>query len=625
MSNQTLQFSDRSGLSRGVRWLVMFALGVFGLVLSAAGQQKQEISATVAISSDSIQLGDSLLYQIAIDGVTEADPPTLPKSDLFTAEFLGGHDESSRSIMTINGRTTDTSVQRYVMQWKITPVKPGAMAVDAFTLDVGGKKLSVPRTVFAAVQGKDNPNFKLTLEAQKKAAYVGEPVRVRLELALGANARNAAFTGPDGGQDYDVVPLDPRPVQARSRQMQQGGPYQIVSFLGGEAVFTQSEGTLDGRAVASFYVDLIITARKAGKVEVGPYRVAVDEVVGQRPPSFFDPMFSDRSRTRRSIVTSNAVTLDVKPLPTEGKPADFEGLIGEYSLSARAGNEEANVGDPVPLTVTINGPEPLDSIKAPDLALQPAFESAFKPAPEGWEAVNGAMAGGERTFTTTIRPKSASVTEIPSIRLPYFDTKTGKYAVATSKPIPLKVRASKEITAADAMRPGGAGLPLPSAGPATLTNAPAGVGANTESLDALVNQRVSLLAFAGSAPGVAFFALPPLALAGVAIAAGRKRSRDPVVAARRAALAGARRELRAASSAGEVLRAVRGAVGPFLGVDAIAVAASDARASALPAKVGEMAGALLGELEAAAFDSMPIDVGAAKSRAGALINELGRL
>jgi len=553
------------------------ATGVFSARAQArqAGSSTKMPQVSVALSTDSVELGDSLIYQITIDGVSAADPPANLRASGAKIDYVGGHDESSRSIMTINGRTTETSVLRYIMQWKVTPDRKGPGAVEGFAFEIAGQKVDVPRAPFMVVEAKPNQNFSLTLESDAKSAFVGEPIRMRLVWVLGNMVRSASFSGPDGGSDFDIAAVDPRGPPGRGRQFAQNEPYRNVPFLGGEAIITQSQTEVGGRTVPQFTMDLVVTPRRAGKIEVGPFRVALDEVVGQKSRSFFDTFLEDK--TKRSVVTSNPLVLDVKPLPTEGKPTDFGGLVGVFSIEAKAGNTEANVGDPVPLTVTISGPEPLEALKPPNLELQTDFSTEFKAAPEGWETPTSIVAApGERTFATTIRPKLASITEIPPIRLPYFDTKTGKYSVATSKPIPLKVRAAREFTAADVTRPGGAGgFALPTATASSLTSAPAGVGANSESLDVLQDQRVGLLASATTPGGLALLLLPPIALAGAAVAAWRSRISDPERVKRRQAIREAKRAIGTAANAAEVLRAVRIGLAPFVGAQPTAVASSD--------------------------------------------------
>ncbi len=560
-------------------------------------------TASVAVSQSMVDLGDSLVYQITVEGVTDVKPPTLPSSDAWEAEYMGGRDESMRSTFIVNGRVTESSSLKYVMQWRITPRRLGPTAVDSFTLDVGGKPVRVPRVQFRTNEPQESPNFRLVLESDRTSAYVGEPIRMRLAWSVGANVKSAAFTGPDGDDVFDIEALDPRPLKARGSDLNANDPWRLVPFLGRDTIVTRSQGELGGRAVPIFTLDLVVTPRKEGSLVIGPYRVACDEVVGQRARGFFDSPFDDRSQTRRTITTGNALSLEVRPLPAEGRPDGFSGLIGRYSIEASAANAEANVGDPVPLTIVIRGPEPMPGLVPPDLSLQGDFESTFRPAPEGWEAAPSG-AEGERRFITTVRPRSDAITQIPPIRLAYFDTSTGRYEVAESAPIALKVRPSRQITAADAT---GAGTPLAPAASSTssarLTSVPGGIGANTESLDAIEQRHVSILAMIVSPPGLAFLGLPPLAASVAWLAATRSRRADPARAARRAAVHRAAASVSRATTVADLSSAVRDALGPFLSMAPEAITFDDAARAPLPPGVRQELASMLEHFERDTYGS----------------------
>jgi hypothetical protein len=602
---------------------LLASIAMILLWLAPAAKAQGPLQVSVSLPHDRVAVGDSFIYRVTIDGASAVQEPAFPESDAYKAVYLGGRDESSHSIFTINGKTTESSTLRFSMAWQITPQKPGQATIGSFQIKAGSQTATVPATSYIAAEANKSPYFRLTLEPSKTDAYVGEPIHMKLVWSLGRNARGPAFTGPDGGNDFDVLALDPRPPKARSVPTQGSDAYYTLPFLDGQFVAARSHITRDGQEVPALVAELVITPRRAGDVQVGPYRVAFDEVVGQRERTWMDAPWDDLSQTRRSVVSSDVVTLHVKPLPKEGRPADFSGLIGDYSIEASAGATEANVGDPIPLTLTIRGPEPLNSVKPPTLDSQPALSSRFKAAPEGWELA-AADKAGQRTFTTTIRPKNDSVTQIPAIGLPFFNTASGKYDLAMTSPLPLTVHPSKEVTLADAMRPGAvAGPSLPtSSEPASLTDAPGGIGANTESLDALVNQQVSVIAMLQTPGGITFIAAPPAALAFVGLLAYRRKTRDPRAVARRGALAAGRREVRAAASDAALYRALQNTLSPFIGAEARSITSADARAG-LAGPAADEASDLLSDLEAASFSERPVKLAAAKQRAGHLLETLG--
>src|ERR1043165_713832 len=142
--------------------LAVAALVLLGPLNAVVAQQTPH--ATIQLDRDSVDLGDSFIYGITIDGAQSAEQPQFPASDTYKAEFLGGWDESSHSIFTINGHTTESNILRYRMQWRITPLKLGRGVVRGFSIGVGSQTLSIPQAEFQVSEPGANPYFQLSLE-----------------------------------------------------------------------------------------------------------------------------------------------------------------------------------------------------------------------------------------------------------------------------------------------------------------------------------------------------------------------------------------------------------------------------------------------------------------------------
>jgi hypothetical protein len=545
--------------------LVVVGLGV------ATPAWAADVTVTAQLQKERVYVGDSTILQFTVDGAQEAEAPDLSKLDGLQAQFLGGQDSSSHSTFIVNGRRTEQSTLRYVMQYRLTPTRAGQLMVPGVPVTVAGKTYRANAVSLMAQEPGDNPDFKLKLEAEKTTAYVGEPVKVRVVWYLGKQPRGPQFAGNDGGDVYDIFPgADPRPPGTA----QDDRRYPAVPFLGGQVVGLLGQGELDGKGYTTLTVEEVVIPRKSGTLKVGPFSVAFDAVTGQRQQSFFDAPWDDRSITERVALTSNVVSLEVRELPEAGRPADFNGLVGSFGVEAAAGLKEANVGDPIPLTVKITGPEPLDRVKAPELEEQPGLVDGFKTSPEGWEAQKDHRPG-ERVFTTTVRAKSDKVKEIPGIGLSFFDTGSGAYRTATSAPIPLNVHPSREVTVADAV--GGGGLSAPVAvSKKGLQSAGGGLRANDESDDVLRDERFDLGRMFQRPGWIVVLAGPPLACA--VLAGVRRRSgRDDRGARRRRALGAARGTLRYAASLEAVSLGVRSYVGGALGAEGRALTSADCR------------------------------------------------
>lgn len=79
-----------------------------------------------------------------------------------------------------------------------------------------------------------------------------------------------------------------------------------------------------------------------------------------------------RDRTEGELFAS-AIEVEVLPPPSLGRPPEFSGAIGRFTLAARADREAARVGDSVQLSIEIGGPGITDEFVPPTLATDPAF------------------------------------------------------------------------------------------------------------------------------------------------------------------------------------------------------------------------------------------------------------
>jgi hypothetical protein len=246
-------------------------------------------------------------------------------------------------------------------------------------------------------------------------------------------------------------------------------------------------------------------------------------------------------------------------LPTKGRPANFTGEVGNFKLSAVADPTTVNVGDPINLTLVIEGPEFLDQVECPDLTAQADLTANFRVSQN---SEPGTIQGNRKVFKRIIRATHPDVKEIPPIQLPYFDTAKGSYEVAESRPIPLQVRATKVVTAQDAE-----GQDAPTPVTRAIKKRGKGLAANYEDSSVLRDQRAGLQILTSPLWLVAL-AGTPLAYSLLALGVGfhRRRHADPAALQARKArticlksLASARTEEDAHGATLAALRAYFGA------------------------------------------------------------------
>ena len=122
--------------------------------------------------------------------------------------------------------------------------------------------------------------------------------------------------------------------------------------------------------------------------------------------------------TRPIIVTAAVDETIIKPLPKEGRPANFNGAVGKYSIIAEASPQTVQVGDAIDLHFAVQGEGRLELLSAPKLNEQADLNRDFKVSDE---PLAGIVDRGRKVFSTSIRPHRDDVTEIPPVEFPYFD------------------------------------------------------------------------------------------------------------------------------------------------------------------------------------------------------------
>ncbi|MBX3359016.1 MAG: BatD family protein [Phycisphaeraceae bacterium] len=473
------------------------------------------VSVSAELSTTQTYVGDSVQLHVVVDGTTSAEQPVVPGVDGLAVRYDNMIDASQRIQMNINGRVTDRSIIRVVFQYEVTPTRAGVMTIPSIPVTVDGQVYRTVPVSLSAVEPADTDDFKLAVSLSSAEAYVGEPVRLTVTWYVSKPVRKYVFSLPDADGAYDLLPApSPRPDTVAADDPR----FANLTVMGSPVVGTISRATVNGRTFNTITFEQVLIPRKPGSITLGPLRAAFEAIVGQRQRGFFDSIFDDLSVSERFVVSAPKATLAVKPLPSEGRPSNFSGLVGEYSLRADATPTAVNVGDPITVTVTVSGPPPLDLVQSIPIERQRSIYESFKlPSEPTLPQIDRDHA----LFTYTLRARSDGVKQIPPIELPYFDTKSGEYRVARSDPIPLTVRPTTSLTLG--------GVPDQSDPALAPTAKPGGLAPLMDANLTLATTRFDLVAFIGRPAFVAAVAAPPTAYLGIAILlAGRRRARrDP--------------------------------------------------------------------------------------------------
>jgi hypothetical protein len=172
-----------------------------------------------------------------------------------------------------------------------------------------------------------------------------------------------------------------------------------------------------GRVVAQEYqyvVKFRVVAGRAGSLEIP----AIQAQVGGR---------SGRSQPKRLLV---------KPVPVQGRPAEFLGGVGRFELSAEASPKTVRVGQELDFGIKVTGPAAWGMSGRPDLARyeRPELGLRITAGPD-----QTSDEPPVRTFVYRLRPARAGDMVLPPVSIASFDPALARYVTHVTAGVPVRV------------------------------------------------------------------------------------------------------------------------------------------------------------------------------------------
>ena len=427
---------------------------VTGLCLSAlvapAFAVQSQISAQ--LEPQSIALGESAELTVTVNGSGPA-PSTMPRVDGLEIEPIG----QQTSIQMINGNVTSSVAQLF----RVTPSRAGDFTIPPIAGSGQPIKLHVDKgaggqTQRAIPQGSSGlpaPNFSqppkstrvdsknqsafLRIELPKRELIVGELVPVKVKAYFRAGV-SASLNGlPTLSSDaFTLNKFDDNPEQ--TRELIDGVPYTVVTWTSALSAVKAGDHPLN--------LDLPVMVRVQEKGARGNNTFKDffgDDSAFDDP--FFDNFFSNATQKPLTLHTDGA-TVKIKPLPTQGRPADFSGAVGQFDVTAEALAKNGTTGDPLTLKMNITGRGNFDRVTTNALTNSPDWKT-YKPNGK-FAANDSAGIEGTKSFEQSIVPTKAGAQEIPALSFSYFDPDTRRYVTKTTAPIAVEITQGTATTPA---------------------------------------------------------------------------------------------------------------------------------------------------------------------------------
>lgn len=395
-----------------------------------------------------VGINQGFQYQVTVDR-----PNVQVASKNFgTMQQLGSPMQQSMQQMSIvNGQMTATRSTTYV--FTLRPTKVGRQTIPGVVVVVDGKQIS-SNSVTIEVTQEDQGNSRQRAQQQRSRQQYADPFEEILEEFFGHRAapqpqdiESGMFlraypskTNPYQGEEvvitYKLYFSNVYQYQVTGTEFPQQPNLWTYQLGNPGSVQTPHNETINGKTYNVIEVyKTAVYPQKSGTITVTPLLLKGVAIV---PSGMWGG-----ARQEQNSVKSNAVTLQVKELPQAGRPANFSGLVGNFSLKSSLTKDKLKTNDATDLVVTISGSGNLQLAEA----LAFTFPSDFDvndPAINDNIHTAGNSVNGSRSFDYTIIPRAPGKFTIPAASFVYFDPKTQTYKTLTTDPYSLNVEKGED-------------------------------------------------------------------------------------------------------------------------------------------------------------------------------------
>ena len=389
-------------------------------------------------------------FQVVFEANAEGKNFSAPSFEGFTV--VGGpFTSTSSSFQMVNGSMSHSVKCTYT--FALQAYQEGTFHVGSATLNVKGKKVSsepfdikvIPDDGShaapsgggdAAGQGRSQQNTNdpqvsgkdlfLNVIPSKKSVYVGDQVVLTYKI-------------------YTKVPVSSLSVE----RMPSYAGFWTKDISDNSNSLRQNSEYINGIEYTTAEVQkTVIVPQRAGKLTIDPMIIECvaqvrTESNRQRSMDPFEAFFNDPFFNRNIVnvkkeLTSQTLTLEVKSLPENGKPASFAGAVGNYNFKSEIDKTELSTNEAFTLTLTVSGTGNVELLQMPTPVFPPDFEVYDPKVTTSVNPTSNGLSGTKKAEFLVIPRRAGSFT-IPAVEFSYFNPANETYQTLQSEPYEIKV------------------------------------------------------------------------------------------------------------------------------------------------------------------------------------------
>ncbi len=390
-----------------------------------------DLKVATSVNSSTIGLQDVLTFKVIVSGedANKIDTPSLP--DIKGFAFRSVNNSVSSSFSFVNGKSSSSFTKTFTYtlipkekgMFTIPPVKlshnnenfetkPLQVKVIEGTTNTSKSRTRRSQSIFdnfydeTSQQSSNDGEIFIVAEPDKKSVFKGEPINVTYNLYT-----NQELSGLSISDEKDHPGYGKEETYTASELR-----FSIKDYKG-----------QNYRALTIKKVRLMPNI--TGKITVPT--LELEARLGLDIGSFWS-----MGSPQRKIIRNAPVNIQVKDLPSDGKPASFNGAVGKFKLNAEINSLDIKAGDSFQYTLTITGEGNISNFSAPEF---PELQNMRVMSPEIQnEDINTKNATKSVKYLVIAQEKG--IYNIPTIEFSYFDSSLKSYITLNTKEFTLNVK-----------------------------------------------------------------------------------------------------------------------------------------------------------------------------------------
>lgn len=391
-------------------------------------------------------------FQVVFEANADGKNFTAPSFEGFTV--VGGpFTSTSSSIQMVNGSVTRSTSHSYT--YALQAYKEGTFRVGSASLTVNGNKVSsepfdvkvLPDNGASggATGGYTNGNSGQSQQSQS----TNDPQVSGKDLFLRAiPSKKSVYLGEQIVLTFKLYTKVPVSSLSMGKTPSYAGFWtkDITENNGG--TLRQSSEYVNGIEYTTAEIQkVVIVPQRAGRFTIDPMTIeciAQVRTEGNRrrsldPFGFFDdPFFNNNIANVKKELSSSSFAIDVKNLPTTGKPDSFAGAVGNYSFKSEIDKTELSTNEAFTITLTVSGTGNIELLQMPEPVFPPDFE-VYDPKITTSPSTSSQGLSGTKKAEYLVIPRRAGNFSIPPVEFSYFDPSTSSYHAIPSQAYEIRV------------------------------------------------------------------------------------------------------------------------------------------------------------------------------------------